>query len=122
LRFELTAGVGASREARRRVAARWRGHPRLDELLVALSEVVTNAVVHARAPVSVRVATVADGRVRVEVGDGSPALPHRRHFGPESAAGRGLFLLDRFTEAWGVSPANDGKVVWFEVAGPGLKP
>ena len=83
------------------------------ELLV--SEVVTNAVVHARSAVGVRVAVAAD-RAHVEVTDSSPSSPVRRDARMDSLGGRGLLLLDRLAAAWGVRRRADGKVVWFDVA------
>ncbi|MGQ0617872.1 MAG: ATP-binding protein [Acidimicrobiia bacterium] len=117
LHFDLPAEKGTPREARRRVAAWLDDYSSLDELLVALSEVVTNAVLHAGTPVKVRLQRRADGRLRVEVEDGSPLVPMRRRFSPDSVTGRGLFLLDRLTLVWGVEPVGEGKMVWFEVGG-----
>lgn len=83
------------------------------ELLV--SELVTNAILHARTEVRVRI-TVDHGRVRVEVEDGSPAPARRRHFSTESATGRGLALVDALAAQWGSEVIDvSGKSVWFEL-------
>ncbi|HET6699925.1 MAG TPA: ATP-binding protein, partial [Nocardioidaceae bacterium] len=65
--------------------------PDVDPESVALvvSEVVTNAVVHAGTPIGLSV-QVAGGRLRVEVQDGSPHLPERREQAPLAGFGRGL--------------------------------
>ncbi|HEX5613941.1 MAG TPA: ATP-binding protein [Acidimicrobiia bacterium] len=90
-----------------------------------VSEVVTNAVLHARSAVDVTVRVLAS-HVRVEVEDGSPAEPVLRHPGPSSATGRGLQFLDRLAFRWGWSgsaiAATPSKCVWFEVARVGAVP
>ena len=86
----------------------------LAELLT--SEIVTNAVVHARSMAEVGVDRVGDA-VRVEVLDVAPSLPHVRHVPPEATAGRGLAIVEALANRWGVEPRGEsGKVVWFELA------
>ena len=83
------------------------------ELLV--SELVTNAILHARSQVQVRVAA-NDGRVRVEVVDSSPVPARRQHYSTESATGRGLALVDALATDWGSDLLDaSGKSVWFEL-------
>lgn len=91
----------------------------VDTVVLLVSEVVTNAVLHARSAIVVRVEDRRDV-VRVEVQDGSPVPPRMHHFARSSATGRGLRLLDRLAAAWGVSSdaPGGGKVVWFEVGAP----
>jgi len=96
-------------------ATHFANHPRLDDLLLCLSEVVTNAVLHAGPPILVTGGTV-DKKVRVEVSDGSTAAPVPRRPGQSSPTGRGLVLLDHLSLAWGVDLTGDGKTVWFEIA------
>ena len=106
------------RQARRYVsdavtAAGFDGATMAAELLV--SELVTNAVLHARTPL--RVSVEARGEfVRVGVFDESPRHPLRRRHGPESGTGRGLLLVERMAARWGVDVASAGKVVWFELS------
>jgi serine phosphatase RsbU (regulator of sigma subunit)/anti-sigma regulatory factor (Ser/Thr protein kinase) len=85
-----------------------------DTAVLLTSEVVTNAVLHARTAVGFRVAAVGD-RLRVEVSDGSRARPVRREVRTDSRSGRGLLLLDRLAAAWDVRTTPDGKLVWFEL-------
>ncbi len=94
--------------------------PELDqgdaELL--LSELATNAILHARSDFTVLVRY--DGRhLRVEVGDGSRAEP-RLHLADVSdgPGGRGLVLIEHVSVRWGILPTARGKRVWFEVPGP----
>lgn len=82
------------------------------ELLV--SELVTNAVLHARSATQVTIER-SGSTVRVSVHDASTARPRLRDSGPEAVTGRGLLLVDRIANRWGVDPEDAGKWVWFEV-------
>lgn len=91
----------------------------VDTVLLLVSEVVTNAVLHARGAIRL-VVEDHDEVVRVEVFDSSPLPPRMHHFRLASATGRGLRLLDQLSQTWGVDTVSgDGKVVWFEVGMPG---
>jgi hypothetical protein len=79
-----------------------------------VSELVTNAVLHAGTPLDVVLRLGAD-RLRVEVRDGSPRLPERKHYATTASTGRGLLLVEALAAAWGVEEAGGGKVVWFEL-------
>lgn len=89
------------------------------ELLV--SELVTNALLHARPPLVLRVGR-ADGRVRVEVADGDPTLPALKPYGVHAGTGRGLLLVERLADRWAAHRSAGGKVVWFELDLPGARP
>ncbi|OAR26863.1 regulator [Streptomyces sp. ERV7] len=90
---------------------------RVDDVLLLVSEVVTNACLHAGGPQEL-VLRHRDGRLRVEVADGSPVMPARRPRAPSLPGGHGLMVLDRLAEDWGSTPLGTGKVVWLEVALP----
>lgn len=91
----------------------------VDTVVLLVSEVVTNAVLHARSDIVLRVEDRLD-TARVEVEDASPVPPRMHHFARSSATGRGLRLLDRLAASWGVESdvPGGGKVVWFEVGAP----
>ena len=80
-----------------------------------VSELVTNAVLHAGSEVEVRVSAGPEV-VRVEVVDGSARPAVRRHFSAESSTGRGMLLVEALASGWGVEPRATGKAVWFELA------
>ncbi len=82
------------------------------ELLV--SEVVTNALLHAGTPVDLG-AWVSEAGLRVEIGDGGTSMPTLRHHATTAGTGRGLRLLHQMVERWGVRSHADGKTVWFEL-------
>lgn len=86
----------------------------MDTLELAVSELATNAIVHGRGRFLVRVER-RPGTVRVEIEDPNPALPSPERPDPEAVRGRGLDIVDRVTTRWGVTPTDQGKVVWFEV-------
>ena len=80
------------------------------------SEVVTNAIVHARSGPQL-VVEVCSNVVRVAVCDLSPQLPVRRLSHVEDVSGRGVVIVDKLASAWGVkNERGGGKQVWFEVA------
>ena len=88
---------------------------RLDDVLLCTSEVVTNAVEHGAPPIELHVDRDED-HVRVEVSDRSPMRPRVGEPSPEAVRGRGMLIVERCADRWGVdAAAPDGKSVWFEV-------
>lgn len=92
-----------------------------DAAAIAVSEMVTNAVVHAGGPITLDVRIAGEG-VRVEVTDGSPRVPVARRYAVTSGTGRGLRMLDSVVSRWGVTPRDDGKASWFELGEPVASP
>ena len=82
------------------------------ELLV--SELAANAVLHAGTPLRVSVLR-HDERVRVEVRDDDPTLPHRLVPDLLATNGRGVMLVDTLSSDWGVNGNQRGKTIWFEL-------
>ncbi len=80
-----------------------------------VTELVTNAVLHARTMVQVCLER-RDEIVRVEVRDGSPVRPAQRNHGLDATTGRGLTLVARLAASWGVDMGGNGKVVWAHLA------
>lgn len=81
-----------------------------------VSELVANAILHTGTPLEV-VVRCGEGRARVEVHDGNPQLPVRKHYSNMSGTGRGLLLVERMADGWGSDRTAGGKVVWFELDG-----
>lgn len=99
-------------------AAQWRldGQLDLDTVVLLASELVTNAILHTRSLITLRLFADAD-LVRVEVDDGSSVLPVPGVLDMTAMSGRGLMLVQQMSSRWGVRPAPDqGKTVWFELA------
>ena len=85
----------------------------VDTASLLVTEVVTNALLHAVPPITVSV-DVAGDVVRIEVGDGSAKRPRVHAFASTAATGRGLRLLQSLAASWGIRPQpRGGKVVWF---------
>lgn len=91
-----------------------------DELIacaeLGVSELVTNALIHADAPITVGVRGTAES-IRVEVSDGSRTIPvvaEEDLVDPWATFGRGLAIVARCSRAWGAALEPAGKTVWFE--------
>lgn len=86
---------------------------------LALSELVTNAVLHGLAPITVVLRLQGDV-LRAEVGDRNLTGPSFSALDPTAVTGRGLLLISACADRWGVDPLPGGKTVWFELhAGSG---
>lgn len=110
------ATAGAARRYVRQVLGDHRVNEKVTGIVELLtSEVVTNALLHARGADAISV-SVLSASVRVEVEDGSSLLPARRRAGVDAVSGRGLAIVAALAQAWGVEPGTRGKRVWFEVA------
>ena len=79
-----------------------------------VSELATNAVIHARTSFTVSLA-MEDGVLRLAVTDRSPRQPVRRRYSEQATTGRGLALIERLAGRWGVATAVGGKTVWVEL-------
>jgi anti-sigma regulatory factor (Ser/Thr protein kinase) len=106
-------------EARREVTAlveAWDRPELADSVALLVTELASNAVLHART--EFRVVTILDGCVRIEVHDRSRVRPVvRRSDDGLAGTGRGLQLVERLSDAWGVE-LHQGKVVWCHVCSP----
>ena len=72
----------------------------VDDIELLVSELVTNAVLHARSAARLTIEHFGD-RIRVTVSDSSSVPPRLRDYGPEAATGRGVFLVDRLARGLG---------------------
>lgn len=104
--------------------------PLAETLILLISELVTNAVVHTGCPAVLRMrlpdvpdvaeeatgaAGAGPGTVRVEVADASARPPRPRHADDEETNGRGLELVDGLADRWGWQTEGAGKSIWCEV-------
>jgi len=132
----------ARRWARSRLAGSGIGadEPLAETLILLISELVTNAVVHTGCPAVLRMRfpvqsgtaggdggggdgsaeSAADkgpelGTVRVEVADASARAPRQRRADEEATNGRGLELVDGLADRWGWQPEGAGKRIWCEI-------
>ncbi|WKX68869.1 SpoIIE family protein phosphatase [Streptomyces sp. XD-27] len=108
--------LASARHMLRAALRAWGAGDRVDDIELVTNELMTNVLLHTDggAIVTVRMLSGAERRLRVDVEDISSALPRRRDPGEAGVSGRGLLLVDRLTDVWGVEPRGGGKVVWCE--------
>ena len=116
-RERFPSELHSARDARRfaaKVLASWGCEGVEDAVLLLVSELVTNAVIHAHSDVEV-VLRLRPERVRVEIVDAAAEYVQRRDAASEDQSGRGMALTEALASAWGVDTLVAGKSVWFEV-------
>lgn len=118
-RLTLPPDLDAPARARAFLRATCAGHDdgAVAEVELLVSEVVTNAVRHGLPPITLAVDCAAPGSMQVRVTDGSTTPPLRRQATTWEESGRGMQLVDLLSEAWGTEVSEDGKTVWFRLAG-----
>ncbi|NHC47570.1 SpoIIE family protein phosphatase [Motilibacter aurantiacus] len=84
---------------------------RQDDVILLVSELVTNAIVHGRPPVELRIRHGADVVV-LEVIDSAAYYPRRMRPTEDDEHGRGLQLVSLLADRWGTRPTGSGKAVW----------
>ncbi|MFJ8636252.1 SpoIIE family protein phosphatase [Streptomyces sp. NPDC093568] len=116
--WRLPDAVMHARRFTARTLRRWHVQEAADAVLLVVSELVTNALVHTQG--SVRLDLVLRGnRVRVSVSDSSPRAPAKPVIVDwESTGGRGLLLVEAVSDAVGTVPVAGGKQVWSEITVP----
>ncbi|UKY52840.1 ATP-binding protein [Streptomyces inhibens] len=116
--------VPLAREFARNALADWDLEHLADDVLLCVSELATNALLHGVPPgrgYRLWLSLEGDGMVRVEVhdsGDGEPRVPVP-YDEVEGEAGRGLLLVSALADAWGVGERVPGKAVWCAFRGYG---
>ena len=116
--LELPHDVIAAGEARavvRRLLQGWGYHDLVDDAVLVVSELVTNAVEHTHSSCAMLVNRSGRG-VRIEVRDEGPGTPDPRQPSATSEHGRGLMIVSALARAWGVDSAPPSKTVWVELA------
>jgi anti-sigma regulatory factor (Ser/Thr protein kinase) len=89
----------------------------VDDAALVVTELATNAVVHARSDFTVVVSWSHD-RVRISVRDASPVPPTDRPASLVACSGRGLAVVAALAARWSFEPLGFGKVVWAELRRP----
>ncbi|WP_043618016.1 ATP-binding protein [Nonomuraea candida] len=109
------SGVGEARSLVRAELGRWGLAHVMDDCLLIVSELVTNAVRHGGSAYTLRLEERA-GRLHGEVFDPGEGVPCRRSPGVEALSGRGLQIVAAIADDWGVTRADNGKLVWFALS------
>ncbi|MFR0357018.1 ATP-binding protein [Streptomyces sediminimaris] len=117
--------VAVARDLTRVTLADWGLTRRGDEVLLCVSELATNALLHGVPPgrcFRLGLTLTTDGVLRVEVHDSGPG--EVRVPGPvwDAEGGRGLLLVSALADGWGVREREPGKVVWCEFRPGGSPP
>ncbi|MEU6809096.1 ATP-binding protein [Streptomyces sp. NPDC046831] len=94
--------------------------PLAETLILLVSELVTNAVVHTGCPAVLRLCLPCPSAgtattVRLEVADASTRAPVPRCADDDATGGRGLALVDGLADRWGWSSEGAGKRIWCEL-------
>lgn len=116
-RAQLAPAPTSARDARhfvRTTLGEWHCDGLVDIVTLLVSELVTNAVLHARSTIELRLRQDRNA-IRVEVGDASSVAPVLRRYESDAMTGRGLALVSELAQDWGVEDRPSGKSVWFVV-------
>ena len=111
----VVSAVPAARRFVAGVLRSWGQEAILVDASVVVSELTTNAVLHAASAFRVRLVRLGD-TVRVSVDDVGPARPEPRDAAPEDFGGRGMKLIQALTRRWGYEALDTGKSVWADIA------
>ena len=118
-RIEVGAGldgVPTARRFTREVLHRWNRQAVAEAAEVAVTELVTNALLHAVPPVALVVEDLpGEEGVALHVHDRSQGLPVRLRSNLESMTGRGLGLVNALAARWGTELTDTGKAVWAHI-------
>ena len=88
----------------------------VDDALLVISELVTNAVRHAGTASTLELELgQTDGRLRIVLADGSSNPPRVRRADGAAEGGRGMAILAALSDRWGIDEDAAGKRVWWEV-------
>lgn len=98
--------------------ARWDASHLTDAAVLVITELVTNAITHAHGPLTASISRAHSAThrthtaVRLAVRDNSTTTPVLIWADPSLPGGRGIWLIDAVSRAWGTTPLHPGKVVW----------
>lgn len=110
---EPASATQARRQAREQLASIFLPDA-LDTVALLVTELVTNAILHARTPLLLQIET-RPHHVRLCVEDASDQQPELRSYASDAVTGRGLALVEALASSWGVESTSSGKVVWCEI-------
>ena len=113
--WRVPEAVRHARRFTKRTLRSWGVDDEVDAVLLVVSELVTNALVHTGGQVRLDL-TLINHRLRIAVADNSPRSPFKpTSIGWEATGGRGILLVEAMSAAWGTVPVSGGKQVWSEI-------
>jgi anti-sigma regulatory factor (Ser/Thr protein kinase) len=86
----------------------------VESVVLMVSELTTNAILHARTEFTLEIET-SDDNVRITVSDAGPGDPALKTPARDTTTGRGLQIVERLADQWGIVDGSPGKSVWFVV-------
>jgi anti-sigma regulatory factor (Ser/Thr protein kinase) len=108
--------VGLARQATRDALVTWRLAHLEETAVLLVSELVTNAVRHARGTHAIVLELHAAGTwLRIEVQDADPRWPQPRTPAGFDESGFGFMLVNALARKWGVRETATGKAVWADL-------
>ncbi|MEY9846914.1 PAS domain S-box-containing protein [Streptacidiphilus sp. BW17] len=110
------AVVGKARHFVRETLAGWGLDSLCDVAELLVSELVSNALLHADQPTELRL--IRDRVLTIAVTDTDARAPRLRHASTEDEGGRGMHLVNELARRWGSRALPNGKVVWLELELP----
>ncbi|MGQ4386827.1 SpoIIE family protein phosphatase [Streptomyces sp. SAS_270] len=113
--WRVPEAVRHARRFTRRTLRTWGVVADPDAVLLVVSELVTNALVHTDGQVRLDLTLIND-RLRISVADSSARTPIKpTSIGWEATGGRGILLVEAMSVVWGSVPVSGGKQVWSEI-------
>jgi len=85
--------------------------PVIEDAVLVVSELVTNALRHGEGAAVVR-ASIRDDVIRISVTDSGDELPEQKRIDIGRVGGLGLHVVERVAADWGVAAFPGGKTVW----------
>ena len=119
--LDLPLQLSSVRDARRFVGEKlkeWDLEPLIDDALLIVSELATNAMTHAKSGCGLRL-VLTPSTLRIEVADSGEGAPEPQPPSTTGESGRGVHLVAALTTAWGMEVVEgEGKLVWAELSRP----
>ena len=110
-----TANVAMARHRTAELLTDWGYDELVADAELVVTELVTNAIIHAETGCQVTVERTRNG-VRISVADGDgTSRPRPQPFDLEREGGRGLLIVSTLASDWGISPGDEGKTVWADL-------
>ncbi|HVW81143.1 MAG TPA: SpoIIE family protein phosphatase [Mycobacteriales bacterium] len=105
-------GIAHARQLVATTLTDWGVRPeRVDDIVLCADELVTNAVLHSKPPITLRIRRNVSG-VSLQIDDGLSGLPRRTRAGADDEHGRGVQIVAMLSDEWGSRPTRFGKSVW----------